>query len=237
MDDDKNTLGAGVVFRNEVDINGSEKGAGLEQPTEGSGELLAITLALLKSGTRHPLEICTRSEEAAKALTTNLESKEDAGFIGSRNAGLLRTIVGRLRMHAAPVTFRNLKDSPRNRWELEARDLAQESFEKERPMVLPLIPVELHLTGAKLSKMLQARAYRTIKSLKPIQLRPRTEKPQVITRSGGAYDARTSPDKSESSYGRVSMMRALTGLKALWTQLYKRDDGNANARGRKRSGD
>lgn len=43
-------------------------------------------------------------------------------------------------------------------------------------MVLPPIPTELHLTEAKLSKMTQAIAYKTIMRSKEVPVRPQTER-------------------------------------------------------------
>lgn len=57
-----------------------------------------------------------------------------------------------------------------------AKSLALAAENARRLLILSPIPKELHLTGAHLASMMQAIAYRTIRSLQGNQVRPRTQK-------------------------------------------------------------
>ncbi|KNZ74043.1 hypothetical protein J132_08353 [Termitomyces sp. J132] len=149
---------------------------GKENDPKRGSDLLAILLTSIKAGTRTPLIINTRAGDVIASLTDELKEKEDSGFVNSTNSGLLRTVVGRLRMHAAPVSFMDLDGSQVSVLERKAASLAKGAIRNERPMVLPPIPTELHLTGVKLSKITQSIAYRNIIKLRCVHDRPRTEK-------------------------------------------------------------
>lgn len=167
--------GAGVAFSRKEKLNIGQKWMNVEQE-QGGGLLLAIMLASLKSGICTPITFNIRSYKDLAALTEDLQEYEDKGFVGVRNAGLLRTMIGCLRMHMSPIYFHNLKDLPRSREEITAASLARTALNKDSMMVLPLIPVELHVTGAKLSKMTQAIAYKTIRTNMNNPTRVRTRK-------------------------------------------------------------
>lgn len=87
-------MGAGVtcVDRNDLDTEG--KWFSLEQDPGGGGDLLAILLASMKVGIRTPLTLNIRLADTIENIMTKLKEKEDMGFLGSSNAGLLRTTIG-----------------------------------------------------------------------------------------------------------------------------------------------
>lgn len=166
-------VGAGVAFSEREDLNCEGKWYDNRLEQRG-GVLLATILASMKSGTKAPLILNIRSQQDMAELTEDLHEKEDRGFLGVRNAGLLRTALGRLRMHRSPIIFQDIKEHPYTATERTAENLAELAMNNERLLVLPPIPTELHLTGAKLSKVTQSIAYKTIKQITPTQPRPRT---------------------------------------------------------------
>lgn len=107
-------------------------------------------------------------------MISKLEEKENANFLNSSNAGLLKTTIGRLRMHTALVYLQDLADSQVSTYEQNAMAKAKEALSIDRPITLPPLPTDLHLTGTRLSKITQAIAYKTIQSLKHVPQRPRT---------------------------------------------------------------
>lgn len=159
-------ISAGVSFEGWNQLNASEMWLGNVNEPKGGSVLLAILIASLK----------TRSEEIITYLTSSLSDGEDSGFINSNNSGLLRTVIGRLRMCASPTYFVDLADTQESVNEIEVRSLAKNALRNERPMVLSPIPTELHLTGVKLAKMTQAILYKTIMRSKDVPIRPRTGK-------------------------------------------------------------
>lgn len=166
-------VGAVVIFKDRADLNTGKKWSNIGQE-QGGGNLLAIALASMVAGIHTLLTLNIRSYNDLAALTEKREEYEDKGFIGVKNAGILRIVIGCLRMHTSPVYFQDLKDLPTSREETAATKLAKATLQDKNIMVLPPIPAELHLTGAKLSKMTQARAYRAIRLSKSTPTRVRT---------------------------------------------------------------
>ena len=144
--------------------------------SNSTGELLAVLFASMSMGTRSPMTIQTRSSGTIASLTKQLEKCENSGFLDVKNAGILRIVVGRLRMHAAPIIFQNIDDSSPTVTESLALSRAKEAVNNVRPLILPPIPTELHLTGAMLSKVTQASAYKAIRCQISTPARPRTVK-------------------------------------------------------------
>lgn len=96
-------------------------------------------------------------------------------FHGQKDGGLLRTLLGRLKMHRAGVFLCDKsEEQPGAEIEIASR-LANEALKSHDLMIIPPIPVELLSTGLKLAKMSQALAYRAIRGLEVIPTRPRTE--------------------------------------------------------------
>lgn len=166
-------IGAGIACEGISELNVGKVWSGIGQEQDG-GTLLAIALALMAAGIHTPLTINIRSYKDLAVLTEDLREIEDKGFLGIKNAGLLRTVIARLRMHTSPIFFQDLKDFPSSKDEAAAGALAKAALQGGEIMVLPPIPTELHLTGAKLSRMTQATAYKTIKSNAKPPTRPRT---------------------------------------------------------------
>lgn len=158
------------------DISESAKWFNIGHNTKVSASLIAIILTSIKCSINTPLTIYIRSGMVLDLLTKDMEKMEDEGFYGIQDAGLLRTLVGQLRMHRASIALYNLTDELIFQQETLARSLATNALTRDRIMTLPPIPEELHLTGARLSSMTQALAYKTIKSMTECPERPRTQK-------------------------------------------------------------
>lgn len=135
-----------------------------------------IALASMKAGIHTPITFDIRSYKDLEALTEGVQKNEDKGFYGVTNAGLLRTVISRLRMHTSSISFQDLKDLPQSNEEIAAKTIAESALQKDDVMILPPIPMELHLTGAKLSKITQAIAYRAIRTNMQTLTRARTKK-------------------------------------------------------------
>lgn len=195
---DSTQIGAGVAFSERVDINIGRKWPSTS-PDRSGGNLLAIILASLQVGTRRPLKIYTRSHDDIAALTVDMQKNKDRGYLGAKNAGLLRMTVGRLRMHAAPITFEELKDFPHTKEEKEASTLARSTLNEKELMTLPPIPTELHLTRVKISKITitQAIAYKTIKLNTSTPTRARTKKMIEDVKSAVARSHSGQPDEKQ----------------------------------------
>lgn len=133
----------------------------------GGGILLAILLVSIKADIKTLLKINIWSQVDLATVTEELREKEDKGFLGTKNTGLLRTALEHLRMHRSTISFQDIKDLPNETEERTAELLAKSALQNDRLMILPPIPMELHLMGAKLSKVTQALAYKTIKQNTP----------------------------------------------------------------------
>ena len=166
-------LGASVVFEGRKELDMGKKWLSIGATQEGGGTILAIILASLHAGNRTPLLLNVRSKAVINALTNDLQKLEDSGFMFAKNPGLLRVVIGRLRMSHIPPVLCDKTNNPPTNLESAVTGLAEAALNNEKP-VLPPIPTELHVSGAKLSNMSQALAYKALRSKVPIPVRPRT---------------------------------------------------------------
>ncbi|KNZ76897.1 hypothetical protein J132_05990 [Termitomyces sp. J132] len=170
------TVSAGVAFSNRDKLNQEAKWLSPSEIGCGGSTLLAVLLVLMRSGIETDLTINIKSREVLKALTKDLASNEDTGFLDSKNVGLLRTILGCLRMHTARVIFRDITGSEMSSVKSKAKAMVSEAAGSQRLLTLPPIPTKLHFIGGKLSKITQARAYKWLRAISPALERPRTTK-------------------------------------------------------------
>ncbi|KAH0580613.1 hypothetical protein H2248_002102 [Termitomyces sp. 'cryptogamus'] len=183
-------LGVGVCFEGRPDLDKGAKWVCNDRVPIDNSPLLAILLASLRGGLGNPLEIATRSKVTIAALMKCFKANEDKGFIGVRNAGLLRTVIGCLRMHSSSIIFQDLSKSPLSMIEHKTVGIAEEAMNQNAVLILPPIPTELHITGARLLKVTQATAYKHIRNVAPACTRRRTTaridevKRVMITSSG-----------------------------------------------------
>ncbi|KAI0677140.1 hypothetical protein C8Q78DRAFT_962979 [Trametes maxima] len=142
--------------------------------TNQTGETLATIVATRLANPSAALVQETDSRTVMQALTAFRSRNEDAGYIGVKNADLLRLAVAELRARRAKTAFRWVKGHSGHPNNEKADELAGKGA--EMPYNEPLemtIPAALKLTGAKLSCMTQKRAYKAIRCLKAKKLEQR----------------------------------------------------------------
>ena len=97
------TMTVGVSFTDHHNLDCGAKWISLQNSARASKYLISILLASMRNGISNPLTIHARSGETIALLKNDLPSYEDTGYIGKKNGGILRTLVGRLRMHSGLV--------------------------------------------------------------------------------------------------------------------------------------
>ncbi|KAF9035079.1 hypothetical protein BDZ89DRAFT_911340, partial [Hymenopellis radicata] len=128
------------------------------------------------------LDIVSDSLTVIEAVTTLRQKREDTGYIGRPEAELSRVLVARLRARDAETTLQWVKGHSGVEGNEGADALATEGLEKETADEIDMrIPPELKLTGAKLSKITQALAYKAIK-LSPKKTKSKTYRRQIARR-------------------------------------------------------
>lgn len=120
--------------------------------------LLAFILASIQCGTKIPMKVMIRSKAVYDLLSKDLE-EEDKDFHGCKDGGLLRTLLGRLRMHRADIFLYDKSEEQPGMKARIAITFANKVLTSHNLMILPPILVELHLSGMNLAKMSQAVAY------------------------------------------------------------------------------
>lgn len=184
------TIKAGIAFKERDNLN---QGAEWHSPNKiegGDNQLIPILMTSLKSGTTMNLVVNIRSRDTIRMLMDDLSKMEDTGFWETRNAGRLKTLIGKLRMHAATIKLKDITNSLVTSTKQTAQELMREEVNNRCPLVLPPIPTELHITGTKLLKTTQALAYKWLKKDFAPQARPRTHKmleniKHIVKRAGG----------------------------------------------------
>ncbi|KAL0566859.1 hypothetical protein V5O48_015140, partial [Marasmius crinis-equi] len=92
---------------------------------------------------------------------------EDKGFIGIKNAHIIRITAARLRARKAKTSFEWVKGHAGIEGNEEADELANAGRQKTAPDLIDMtVPPELHLSGAKLNALTQSLATRAIKESK-----------------------------------------------------------------------
>ncbi|KAJ7572775.1 hypothetical protein C8J56DRAFT_719621, partial [Mycena floridula] len=129
--------------------------------------ILAVKAATEEALEHRHLEINSDSRYAINGLTKYRHKWEDNGFIGTSNAKLFQVTIARLRERHAKTTLRWVKGHDGIAGNEEADRLAGQGARKDTEDEVDLeIDVRLKLTGAKLSTMTQALAYKAIRSRK-----------------------------------------------------------------------
>ena len=127
------------------------------------GELAAVIAAVEATPTYQPLKIISDSKYVIEGLTTNLESWENDGWIGIKNANLFKRAAYLLKRRAARTTFKWTKGHNGTQGNEESDRLAKQGANKPQPDELCLeIPIEFDIQGTKLTTLTQAKAYKGI---------------------------------------------------------------------------
>ena len=135
-----------------------------ERDSPGSGAVIAALAATLTAPKDAPLHLVLETDELTKMLFEKLPSWENEGWIGVRGATYLKALVNQLRQRCAPTTFRKAstdEDKIAMTW---ARARMTERLQASQPKLLnPVAAKAFNLSGAKLSTITQAIAYRGIR--------------------------------------------------------------------------
>ncbi|KAI0041094.1 ribonuclease H-like protein, partial [Auriscalpium vulgare] len=139
------------------------------------GEIVAVILAIQSVPHMLPLHIKSDSRYVIDGLTLHLRRWEDEGWIGISNAIFFATAAYHLRKRSAPTTFTWVKGHTGVAGNEHADRLAEEGANKPTPDRLDLsIDPAFKLSGAKLSTLTQALAYKGIREAKDTPLRRST---------------------------------------------------------------
>ncbi|KAI0039428.1 RnaseH-domain-containing protein [Auriscalpium vulgare] len=139
------------------------------------GEIVAIILALQSIPPMTPLSIHSDSRYVIDGLTAHLATWEDKGWIDVSNAVFFATAAFLLRRRSAPTTFTWVKGHNGDVGNEHADRLADAGARKPHPDILDLsIDPAFRLSGAKLSTLTQALAYRGIRAARDKPLRRST---------------------------------------------------------------
>ncbi|KAH9917474.1 uncharacterized protein B0H18DRAFT_883793 [Fomitopsis serialis] len=129
------------------------------------GETLAALKAVLDAPWDAPLHIVSSSAQLAEGMTQKLPLWEDRGWIEVDGATYTRALVNQLRQRCAITTFRTPRSGGEKDTMLAARDHAVASYVQSPPQhVPPRVTKSFDLSGAKMSTLTQALAYRGIRA-------------------------------------------------------------------------
>ncbi|KAJ6448859.1 hypothetical protein C8R47DRAFT_1265647 [Mycena vitilis] len=147
----------------------------LAQTVLNAEALSALTL-IQRAHPETTLNIHSSRNLLKKMFINNLERWEDRGWVGVTDKAPLQTLSAALKARVAPTNFMTAQDDERvERGYSEARSLAQAGCTKETPdLPILVVPIELQIKGAKLSKLTQAVAYAAIKEAKAKPVRKAT---------------------------------------------------------------
>ena len=139
-----------------------------EKQTNNVGEVVAIIKAVDSVSPFTPLDIITDSRYVMDGVTIHLQEWEEKGWIGVDNSKEFKALVAKLRARGAPTRFKWIKGHSGDPGNEAADRLADEGARKAEFDEIDLtIDKRFDLTGAQLSKLSQAIAYRGIRGEKP----------------------------------------------------------------------
>ena len=155
--------GSRVWIEDEHPLNRALKVPGEKQSNQ-VGELAAVIAATESLPNYCKLTIVTDSMYVIEGLTKHLQTWEDQGWIGIKNADLFKRVAYLLKKRTAPSYLKWVKGHQGIRGNEESDKLAKQGATKATPNKLNLnIPKEFDLQGAKLATLTQAIAYKGIR--------------------------------------------------------------------------
>jgi ribonuclease HI/exonuclease III len=166
--------GGGIWFGPNHERNAAIRIPGPLQSNQ-AGEIAAIIAAVASVPRFWPLTIISDSKYAIEGLTTHLQTWEDKGWIGIKNADLFKRAAFLLRSRIATTNFKWVKGHDGNLGNEQSDQLAKEGANKPEEDILPLgVPKEFDLQGAKLATITQSIAYQGIRERHTYTPRPTT---------------------------------------------------------------
>jgi len=148
------------------------------------GKIAAVIAAMEIVPPYQLVRICTDSKYVIDGLTTHLETWEDDGWIGIKNAKMFRKAAHLMRHRSARTTLRWVKGHNGIEGNEGSDALAKQGANKQHPDPMNLeIPEDLDIQGAKLPTLTQATAYKGILERKQPEPRNTTEKNIQLTRT------------------------------------------------------
>jgi ribonuclease HI len=174
--------GSGIWFGPEHEQNLAIRIPGHQQSNQ-IGEIAAIVAAVEAVPKFWPLTIVSDSKYAIEGLTIHLQSWEDNGWIGIKNAAFFKRAAFLLRSRTATTDFQWVKGHNGDPGNEQSDQLAKDGANKPEADPLTLeIPKEFDLQGAKLATITQATAYRGIREHRTNAPRPTTSRNIQTTR-------------------------------------------------------
>ncbi|GLB44704.1 putative RNA-DNA hybrid ribonuclease activity [Lyophyllum shimeji] len=173
--------GAGVFCEKAHPLNSCTKVPVELLQSNQTAELFALKVAVEDTPTDMELGIEMDSEYTKNQVTRHLKKNEDEGYIGVANADLIRTTVARLRQRKASTKMKWVKGHAGHTRNEGADKLAELATQLE-PLNDPNMNIEptLKVTGAKLTKVTQALAYKAIRARRLTKLRSKPPRSRTV---------------------------------------------------------
>ena len=135
-----------------------------ERDSPSSGVIVATLAATLAAPRDAPLHFVLEMEDLARMLLEKIPNWENEGWIGIKGASYLKALMNQLRQRCAPTTFRHATMDEDKLAIVRSRARLTTALKDSQPRQIdPVETKAFKLSGAKLSTMTQALAYRGIR--------------------------------------------------------------------------
>ncbi|EPS95421.1 hypothetical protein FOMPIDRAFT_1054148 [Fomitopsis schrenkii] len=143
----------------------------------GSGAVAAVLYALLHLPRDVPLHVVSEKDTLTAPLFKRRQGWEDIGWEGVQGALYVQALINQLRQRCAPTSFGSGTGAHSTPLAQARCQLEDAEHSLDRPtIVAPEKNMTFELSGAKLSSLSQAQAYRCIRAEKTRVARPATER-------------------------------------------------------------
>jgi len=179
-------LGAAVYHQDDSTKNLRLRLNPPENQAETYAELEIMAKACNTTNTRSKLNFESGSKGIVQALTRKFKTKGDQGFLLTPNSKSFQLMAAKMRARKQATTFLHKKktrtQSGSNTKALKANQLAQEAIESDEMRIDDnlIIHPSMRITGAKLSVMTQAIAYKIIRVQKMRKYSKRRRTTEII---------------------------------------------------------
>lgn len=172
----------GISFHKQGDPRNTIVSPAETKETENAkelGQIIATIKATDSTPGDAPLHLIYRSKYMPTALSSKLQQWEDIGWLDVPHAEYLRTLISKLRKRCAVTTVKTANETK----EWESLNAAKDQIQTWTPdnieqteKIKAHPTTEFNITGARMSTLTQAIAYKMIRKCKPIPNRERTRK-------------------------------------------------------------